>query len=189
MARGQRIETMLRPLSETGMQAYLGTGLHVLGLLDWILSQTGPAHVYLSTFSTSEQFLNGFLRLRKKGLILYAAMLADLKASRKTVNLAGLMRSCFDNVYLSQNHSKIILVFNDTWNIAVVTSQNQTYGDRAEATVICTDRPFFNDIYRGFSSMVNDKSYRLDGLFCRDSEENRGDGIRDDGTDGGGCAP
>ena len=37
--------------------------------------------------------------------------------------------------------------------------------------------------------MVNDKSYRLDGLFSRDTEENRGDGIRDDGTDGGGCAP
>lgn len=180
---------MLRPLSETGLQAHLGTGLHVLGLLDWILGQTGPAHVLLSTFSTSEQFLNGFLRLRNKGLIQYASMLADLKASRKTVNLSGLMRSCFENVYLSQNHSKIILVFNDTWNVAVVTSQNQTYGDRAEATVVCTDRPFFNDIYRGFSSMVNDKSYRLDGLLREDTEGNRATGIGDDGTAGGGGAP
>ncbi len=189
MARGQRIDTMLKPLAEIGLQVHLGTGLHVLGLLDWILLQTGPAHVHLSTFSTSEQFLNGFLRLRNMGLIQYAAMLADLKASRKTVNLAALMNSCFDNVYLSQNHSKIILVFNDTWNVAVVTSQNQTYGDRAEATVVCTDRPFFDDIYRGFSSMVNDKSYRLDGLFRGDTDKNRDDGVRDDGpARGGGSA-
>lgn len=61
MGRGRNISTILQPLSRCATQTYLGTGIHTLGLLAWILQQTGCADVYVSTFSTSEAFLNGFL--------------------------------------------------------------------------------------------------------------------------------
>lgn len=79
----KRILKNLKPLNSAALQCYLGTGIHTLGLLGWILEQTGRADVYVSTFSTSEEFLNGFLNLRKKGLIRRAVMVADLKASKK----------------------------------------------------------------------------------------------------------
>ena len=91
----KRILKNLKPLNSTALQCYLGTGIHTLGLLGWILEQTGRADVYVSTFSTSEEFLNGFLNLRKKGLIRRAVMVADLKASKKTVKLNQLMSYCF----------------------------------------------------------------------------------------------
>ena len=69
MGRGRNIATILQPLSKCVTQTYLGTGLHTLGLLNWILQQTGRADVYVSTFSTSEAFLNGFYNLQKKKLI------------------------------------------------------------------------------------------------------------------------
>lgn len=68
-----------RPLSDASTQYYLGTGLHTLGLLGWILKQTGRADVYVSTFSTSDAFLSGFLRLRRKNLIKTQRSLPILK--------------------------------------------------------------------------------------------------------------
>lgn len=117
------------PLSDASTQYHLGTGLHTLGLLGWILKQTGRADVYVSTFSTSDAFLSGFLRLRRRKLINNATLVADLKAARKTVQLYRLMQSCFDHVFLGQNHSKIVLVNwltqNSTFNILYASSQSR----------------------------------------------------------------
>lgn len=165
MSRGKSIATILQPLSRCATQTYLGTGLHTLGLLNWILQQTGRADVYVSTFSTSEAFLNGFFNLRKKELIRHSVLLADLKASRKTLHLYRLMQSCFDSVYLGMNHSKIVLVQNDIHLVSVISSQNQTYGDRAECTMVTTDQMAFYDLYSGLRDIVRDKSIQLNGLF------------------------
>ena len=165
MGRGRNIATILQPLNKCASQCYLGTGLHTLGLLNWILQQTGRADVYVSTFSTSEAFLNGFFNLRKKNLIGHSVLLADLKASRKTLHLYRLMQSCFDTVYLGMNHSKIVLVQNDSHLVSVISSQNQTYGDRAECTMVTTDQMAFYDLYCGLRDIVDKNSIQLNGLF------------------------
>ena len=165
MGRGRNIATILQPLNKCASQCYLGTGLHTLGLLNWILQQTGRADVYVSTFSTSEAFLNGFFNLRKKNLIGHSVLLADLKASRKTLHLYRLMQSCFDSVYLGMNHSKIVLVQNDSHLVSVISSQNQTYGDRAECTMVTTDQMAFYDLYSGMRDIVDKNSIQLNGLF------------------------
>ncbi|MBR6194019.1 MAG: C4-dicarboxylate ABC transporter [Prevotella sp.] len=165
MGRGRNIQTILQPLSRQATQTYLGTGLHTLGLLNWILQQTGRADVYVSTFSTSEAFLSGFYNLRKKNLVGRSVLLADLKASRKTLHLYRLMQSCFDSVYLGMNHSKIVLVQNDTHLVSVISSQNQTYGDRAECTMVTTDQTAFFDLYSGLCEIMDKNSIQLNGLF------------------------
>lgn len=165
MSRGKNLRSILQPLSECTSQSYLGTGLHTLGLLNWILLQTGCADVYVSTFSTSEAFLNGFYNLRKKSLIGHSVLLADLKASRKTVKLYRLMQSCFERVYLGMNHSKIVLVQNDNHLVSVISSQNQTYGNRAECTMVTTDQMTFYQLYSGFRDIMDKNSIQLNGLF------------------------
>lgn len=175
MSRGRKVEELLRPLDMQPTQYFLGTGLHVLGLLGWILPQTGKADVWVSTFSTSDAFCSGFLNLRKKGLVGKASLVADLKASRKTVQLAKLMKCCFEHVYLAQNHSKIVLVQNDRWTVSVITSQNQTYGDRAECTMVTTSQQAFLDLYTGLDNIIK-KSIDLNGLFERVAGKDRGRG-------------
>jgi len=170
MSRGRDIRTILQPLNKQATQTYLGTGLHTLGLLNWILQQTGRADVYVSTFSTSEAFLNGFYNLRKKHLIGHSVLLADLKASKKTLHLYRLMQSCFDSVYLGMNHSKIVLVQNDSHLVSVISSQNQTYGDRAECTMVTTDQMAFYNLYSGLCDIVDKNSIQLNGLFNRIAE-------------------
>lgn len=179
MSRGRKVEELLRPLSCSTTQYHLGTGLHTLGLLGWILGQTGKAEIWVSTFSTSDAFCSGFLNLRKRGLVGKATLVANLKASRKTMQLAKLMSSCFERVYLAQNHSKIVLVQNSRWTVSVITSQNQTYGDRAECTMVTTSQQAFLDLYTGLDNIIK-KSIDLNGIFQRFAGKDRGRGEADD---------
>lgn len=180
----KRVQTILQPLNKQSFQCYLGTGLHTLGLLGWILEQTGRADVYVSTFSTSDAFLSGFYRLKKRGMIGNSVLVADLKASRKTMQLYRLMQSCFDTVYLSMNHSKIVLVQNERYTISVISSQNQTYGDRAECTMVTTDQQTFLNLFTGLQNIVNHNSIQLNGLFNRLTERDRERSERDDESEG-----
>lgn len=161
----RKIQTILKPLNKCVTQSYLGNGIHTLGLLGWILQQVGCADVYVSTFSTSEEFLSGFHNLKKKGLVRHSVLLADLKASKKTVRLKSLMEQCFDSVFLGLNHSKVVLVQTDKGQtVTVITSQNQTYGGRAECTIITTSQDVFYEVYCGYKSVVNN-SIQFNGIF------------------------
>lgn len=180
MGKGTQASKILRPLGQ-GTQYYLGKGLHTLGVLGWALRQMGRSEVYVSTFSTSEAFLSGFLGLRRKGLVERAVLLADLKASRKTRELYRLMSRCFDDVYLGQNHSKVVLIRSMSGDtLSVITSQNQTYGDRCEATMVTGDGEAYRQLMEGFKEMVNDNSILVDGLFDRLIARDRGQGEGDD---------
>lgn len=156
-----RYDRIFSPIRDTELQAFLGRGVHTLGLTRWILEQTGKADVYVSTFSTSDDFLSGFMRLRKDGLIAESFLLADTKASKKTLQLASLMQNCFTKVCLAPNHSKIVLVKNDQYCVSVITSQNQTYGDRHESTVITTDKQLFVTLLHDYLEIINGKSINV----------------------------
>ena len=172
MSKGTSPSKILRPMATHPLQSHLGRGLHTLGLLGWILEQTGPADVYVSTFSTSDAFLRGFYNLKKKDLVLKSVLLADLKASKKTYRLYKEMQQNFDAVYLGQNHSKVVLVQNDRWMVTVISSQNQTYGDRAECTLVTTSQDVFYQQYSGFRDIVDNNSIQLNGLFQRLTDQN-----------------
>lgn len=104
------VDDIIRPIERNPLQAYLDNRIQLFDVIEKILLETGPAKVYISTFSTSEEFLRRIYRLKKEGLILRSAMLADLKASRKTVILYSLISNTFDECYLAENHSKVILI-------------------------------------------------------------------------------
>ena len=159
------INQIIRPLSDAPLQAYLDNRVQLFDIIERILSETGPAEIYISTFSTSEEFLRRIYRLRKRGLLTKATMLTDLKASRKTINLYTLISNVFDEVFLAENHSKVILIQNARWMVSICTSQNQTRGNRTESGMITTDPRIFLDLQRQFSEIINTKAIQLNGLF------------------------
>lgn len=162
MPKGRNINTLLKPLSEKPIQAYFGQGLHTLGLLGWLLPQTGKADVWVSSYSTSEPFLNGFILLKEKGRIRHSAILLDQRAARKTLHLEQLLDSAFERVFLGQNHSKLLLLRNSQMTVSVVTSQNQTYGARAESTIITTDPQVFDALIEQFVDICGNGAVELD---------------------------
>ena len=68
------------------------------------------------------------------------------------------------------NHSKIVLVQNETHLVSVISSQNQTYGDRAECTMVTTDQTAFYELYSGLKDIVDKNSIQLNGLFNKLAE-------------------
>lgn len=162
MPKGKNIDDLLQPLAERPIQAYFGMGLHTLGLLQWILRQTGKATVFVSSYSTSEPFLNGFYLLRRKDKVEKALLLLDQRAARKTLQLEQLMTGAFDHVFLGQNHSKVLLVHNSHWQVSVVTSQNQTYGQRAESTIITTDKQVYEQLMNQMEDSIIHRSVEID---------------------------
>ena len=114
--------------------------------------------------------LDGFLQaaakiLKRRGQLTRATMLADLKASRKTVNLYTFIANVFDEVYLSENHSKVILIQNARWQVSICTSQNQTRGNRVESGIITTDPAVFIQLRERYAHIINTNAIQLDGLF------------------------
>lgn len=160
-----KIDSILKPLADAPLQAYMDNRLQLFNVLEWILDTTGPAKVYVSTFSTSEEFLRRMFKLKQRKKILHSTLLADLKAARKTVNLSTFMASVFDEVFLTENHSKVLLVQNDRWSVSVVTSQNQTRGNRTESAMITTDSVLFHTLQSQFAEIVNSRSILINGLF------------------------
>ena len=164
MARNSILDSLM-PLATCGVQPYFSNRIQLAEVIEWVLSQTGPADIAISTFSTGEEFLRRLARLQRDGHVSQCTLFCDLRAARKTVALYSFIKSVFNRVCLCENHSKVVLISNSSHHVAIVTSQNQTRGDRYEAGLITTDASTFVSLELGFSSMAQN-SISLDDLFA-----------------------
>lgn len=156
----------LAPLEKLATQAYFSNRVQLADVIERVLDCIGPATVRVSTFSTSEEFLRRLARLRGSGRVLRCSLFCDLRAARKTAPLYGFIRSVFSEVRLCENHSKVVLLRNDTRRVAVVTSQNQTRGDRFEAGIITSDPGVYAALDAGLDLLAAN-SISLDDLVDR----------------------
>lgn len=143
----------LAPLSKTPCQVYFDSRTNLAEVIYQVLQQIGPSQLTISTFSTSESFLRRLHRLKKDSLVQTCSLFLDMKATKKTMELMPMMRSLCDEVVLCQNHSKVVLMSNDTHRVAIVTSQNQTVGGRTECGVVISDFNIYNQLNDGFNHL------------------------------------
>lgn len=184
----------LQPLSGSDIQCYLDNGVQIYHIIEAIVQQIGRCVLINATFSVAEEFCRAIYRLKRSGLISYAVEIADIKATLKTVRVNAFMRAVFDEVYLSSNHAKFVLLANDRYQVAVVTSQNQTRGNRYEVGVISTSPIVYEYLYRQASTLMREESMMIDnnGTTTQISAPAVGGGVhagrpRPSGGDGG-CA-
>lgn len=163
----------LKPLSSTPLQAWMDNRLQLFDVIEFVLNEIGGnADVCVTTFSTSEEFLRKIFRFKQQGLIKSATLIADLKAARKTINLFNFIRNTFDFVYLSENHSKVILIANDKWKVSICTSQNQTRGNRYESGIIVTYSLIYDTFYSVISNLTTTKSINIYDVLKRANGDN-----------------
>lgn len=167
MKRSSNISDILHPLADMPHQAYLNDILQVADVLQWILDQTGPADIRISSFSISEEFLRRIYFIGKKGLVRSLDIVLDHKATNKTLILWPFIAQTVRNCYLSTNHSKVLLVSNDKWHVAMVTSQNLTRGNRYESGFLSTDPKIFAALQEQFDYVVNRQSVPFHEVFSR----------------------
>ncbi len=161
------ITDILLPLCANGYQAYLSNALQVADVLKWVLSQTGAADVRMTSFSISEEFLSRIFFIEKEGLVRSLDIVLDFKATNKTLKLWPFIAQTVENCYLADNHSKILLVSNELWKVAVVMSQNLTRGNRYESGFITTDAAVFDNLHQQLDYVITRQSVPFHDIFSR----------------------
>ncbi len=166
MKRTSTMADVLKPLSEAGSQAYLSNAVQVADLLEWILEQVGTAKVWQTSFSISEEFLRRLFFIEKGGKVSEFNLVLDHKATNKTLKLWSFMTQVIERTYLTDNHSKILLVQAENGQtVSVVTSQNLTRGNRHESAFISTDKAVFNTLHAQVTDLIENHSVPLHDLF------------------------
>lgn len=128
----------IKPVADCPLQAFYTNNFQLFDIIDVILSQVQHCRkLTLSSFSISEEFIRKVYRSRNKYKIERIDLFLDLKATNKIVKLHPFMKNVFDNIYLVQNHGKVIL-FESNPLVSICTSQNQTRGNRNESHLIST---------------------------------------------------
>jgi hypothetical protein len=105
-------------------------------LLDYILQRTGPAVVYIATWSISEEGARYLTDLTEKGLITELHGLFDFRSTNRHPEAFHLAKQSVSRLRLYPCHAKVTLIINDKWQIAVNGSANYTNKKRIESGVI-----------------------------------------------------
>lgn len=134
-------------------------------VIEDVLKQTGKADLFISSFTVAEEFIRKLHTLKTKDSITGLNLLLDLRSAKKSLQLSYFLFSVCDEVYLANNHSKIILIENEIHKVSIVTSQNQTRGNRFEAGIICTTIDTF-DFFKTKLENELSKCLKLSDVFA-----------------------
>lgn len=166
MKRTASMADVVKPLAECPSQAYLSNAVQVADLLEWILEQVGTAKVWQTSFSISEEFLRRLFFIEKSGRVTEFNLVLDHKATNKTLKLWSFMTQVIQRTFLTDNHSKILLVQAENGQtVSVITSQNLTRGNRHESAVISTDPAIFATLHAQVTDLIENHSVPLYDLF------------------------
>ncbi len=148
---------------------YFSTGhVQLHHIIEDILNQTGEADLFISSFTVAEEFIRKLYKYKEQNLIKSLTLLIDLRSSKKLLHLTYFLSQVADEVYLANNHSKIMLIKNKQHHVSVVTSQNQTRGNRFEAGMICTQKHVY-DFYKKQIDIQLPKCLPIGNLFTRNT--------------------
>jgi hypothetical protein len=168
MKRTASMADVVKPLSECSSQAYLSNAVQVADLLEWILEQVGTAKVWQTSFSISEEFLRRLFFIEKSGRVSEFNLVLDHKATNKTLKLWSFMTQVIQRTFLTDNHSKILLVQAENGQtVSVITSQNLTRGNRHESAFISTDSGIFATLHAQVTDLIDNHSVPLYDLFAQ----------------------
>lgn len=148
----ERVKQLLRPLACAPVQAYFSSEFQLYHLLEFILEQTGPANVILTTFSVSEEFVRKLSQMKGDGLINSLVVVADHRTAVKALRLTLFTNNIAEQLLLGNNHAKVLLVENQSRKVSVVTSQNQTRGNRIECGMMCTHPEIYDSLLKSIAT-------------------------------------
>lgn len=122
---------------------YSWGNFNLVRLIIYILKQTGPAHAFMTSYSFSQKSIEQLKRkLEKQELFSFRVIIDNRVKSMSPIPFQMLMNS-FD-YRCTSIHAKIALIWNDSWTITILTSQNATDNPKLERGTIFTDASVFN---------------------------------------------
>lgn len=124
---------------------YSNGAFNLVQLMLYVLKQTGPAHVFLSTYSIAEDSISTLRRYVDDGTILSIHFLIDNRVRSISPKPFAHLIASFPNAYRCTSlHAKVALISNADWHVSIVGSQNATHNPKLERGIIHTSE----DIWR-----------------------------------------
>jgi len=143
----------LLPPAERPLQVILTDAWQLGDVLACLLAHVGLASVAVSTFSTGEEFLRRLARLRQEGMVTDATLYLDHKAAEKTARVLPMVRRAFDGVRFCAIHAKVMVLRGQGGAASVLTSQNQTRGNRMESYVVIDGADMADELMAGLAAI------------------------------------
>lgn len=124
---------------------YSKGAFNLVQLVLYLLKQTGPAHVFLSSYSIAEDSLAALRRREEKGELLSIRFLIDNRVRTISPKPFAYLATAFEGKYrCCALHAKVALLWNSAWHIAVITSMNATHNPKLERGIIYTSKEVFD---------------------------------------------
>lgn len=108
-------------------------------VLQYILGQTGPAHVWLTTWTINAEAIQTIMDGLDSGSILSAKAIVSDRLMTMNPRIHQLLRFNID-MRTTKLHAKCLVVINDQWGVSVGGSANFTRNPRIEKYIISTHR-------------------------------------------------
>ena len=129
---------------------YSHGNFNLVRLICFLLKQTGPAHVMLTSYSFSRESIEMLQNRVQKQAILSFKVLLDNRVRVMSPLPFQMIAASFDYRCISV-HAKIALIWNDDWKITIITSQNATDNPKLERGTIFTDSEIFDFDFKNLS--------------------------------------
>lgn len=120
---------------------YSNGAFNLIQLTLYVLKQTGPANVFLSTYSIVEDSITALRRQLDCGNIRNIRFLIDNRVRTISPKPFEHLVKAFPGCYrCTALHAKVVCIDNDDWHISIVGSQNATHNPKLERGIIHTDK-------------------------------------------------
>ena len=125
-------------------------------LIKQLIIQAGVSDVYTSTWAITEEPLRVLHKLKTDSLIKQLHGIFDYRLSERSAKGYAFAKEFFDKIILTENHSKVTIIHNETLPISVIGSANWTKNRRLEAGVILTNHQTATQFIDLFNSKINE---------------------------------
>lgn len=109
-------------------------------LLCYILEQTGPAIVYLTTWKINNDVAGNIAMLKNKGFITDLFLVLEKRIEVTSPQAQDLITTVAEKFKITDIHAKVMVVENESWSITVSGSGNMTVNPRIECGVVSSHK-------------------------------------------------
>lgn len=109
-------------------------------LLEWILPRTGPANIYIATWSMSEEATRVLINLCETGLIHKIEAILDFRTKNRHEGAFFLAKTNFNKIHSTACHAKVTVIENKDYTLTINGSPNYTNNPRIESGVISVSK-------------------------------------------------
>lgn len=133
------------------------------GLIDiiaYILKQIGKSNIDILTWAIGDKALDEILHLQELDLINNMRIIIDYSYIQLHPEYCQKLRSVFgdDSIRVTKNHSKILLIRNNDWNLSIRSSMNLNINRRLEYFEISDDIELMGYFVEFFEEWFETKS-------------------------------